>query len=278
MSIAHISAQEAAWIADTAEAKAFTDLYHAAPTSLKAQLGLKVGSVAGTNLLLATGIPDPMFNRAIGLGMRAAATLEDAQEIVESYRRASVRTWWLHWNAFAMPAGLPDRLKAAGFTEPRRKSWAKMLRGTAPPPAIATDLEITPVTEDQVPATVKAIVLAYEMPTFMTDWLRQLHKRSRWTLYGVADHGQMVGGGVVFVDGQDAWLGLGGVLPSHRRRGGQGALMARRIEDAIAMGATRIVTETGEPIANEPNPSLGNMLRCGFTHVGSRLNLVGPAR
>lgn len=276
MSIPHISAHEAAWIADKVEASAFADFYHAAPTSLQEQLGLKICAVAGTTVLLAAGIPDPMFNRAIGFGMRATASLEDAQEIVATYRRAGVRSWWLHWNPFASPVDLPDRLREAGFTEPRRKSWAKMLRGASAPPVIDTDLAITPVTEDQLPETVKAIMAAYEMPAFMGDWLRRLHKRSRWTLYGVSDHGRMVGGGAVYVDAAEAWLGLGGMLPSHRRRGGQGGLMARRIADAIAKGATRIVTETGEPIANEPNPSLGNMLRCGFTHVASRLNLASP--
>jgi hypothetical protein len=69
----------------------------------------------------------------------------------------------------------------------------------------------------------------------------------------------------------------GAVRTSHRRRGGQGALMARRIADAVAAGARYLVTETGEPMADEPNPSLANMKRCGFVTVASRLNFVGPA-
>jgi hypothetical protein len=62
------------------------------------------------------------------------------------------------------------------------------------------------------------------------------------------------------------------VLPTHRRRGGQGALMARRIADAGAAGLDWVVTETGEPIAGESNPSLANMARTGFRCVASRLN------
>jgi hypothetical protein len=53
--------------------------------------------------------------------------------------------------------------------------------------------------------------------------------------------------------------------------------MSRRIADAIAGGAAAIATETGEPVSDEPNPSLANMRRCGFACMASRLNLVAPA-
>jgi hypothetical protein len=53
--------------------------------------------------------------------------------------------------------------------------------------------------------------------------------------------------------------------------------MARRISDAIAAGCRHIVTETGEPVGDEPNPSLSNMMRCGFRKVASRLNFQAPA-
>ena len=50
---------------------------------------------------------------------------------------------------------------------------------------------------------------------------------------------------------------------------GGGGLRAAR---AIEAGCTAIVTGTGEPVGDEPNPSLANMLRCGFARGGSRLN------
>jgi GNAT superfamily N-acetyltransferase len=123
----------------------------------------------------------------------------------------------------------------------------------------------------------RAIVAAFEMPPFMAEWLAALHGQPHWRIYAVTDGTQVVGGGCLYVSGELAWLGMGGVLASHRRRGGQGALMARRIADAIEAGALHIVTETGEPIADEPNPSLANMKRCGFVTVASRLNFAGPA-
>ena len=277
MSIAQVSARDAAWIADDVEARALADFYRAAPPMLRAQLGLQVVKVAGATLLVASRLPEVMFNRAIGVGMQRRASLEDVRQIVETYRSAGVNGWWLHWNPFALPPDLPARLMAGGFTEPRRKSWAKMLRGTMPPPGIRSDLKIGPLRDEQVLDAARAIARSYEMPAFMVEWIMQLHNRPCWTLYGACDGGHLVGGGALYAEDTDAWLGLGGVLPTHRRRGGQGRLMTLRIEDAIAKGATRIVTETGEAIADEPNPSLGNMTRCGFTRVASRLNFIGPA-
>jgi GNAT superfamily N-acetyltransferase len=87
----------------------------------------------------------------------------------------------------------------------------------------------------------------------------------------------VVGGGALFLDGHDAWLGMGAMLPDYRRRGGQRALMAQRIRDAIAAGATRIFSETGEPEEKGANPSLNNMERCGFEKVVTRTSFVGSS-
>lgn len=268
---------EAARIADDAEALAFADLFDAAPAALRDRLGLRVERVADATLLLAPGLPTPMFNRAMGLGLRQPADDAALQAIGDAYRRAGIRGWWLHWNPLAAPDEMPAQLRARGFTPPPRRSWAKMLHGREAPPAIATDLGVAPARDDQIAAVTRAIATAFEMPPFMADWLAALHGRSGWRLYAVTDGAEAVGGGCLFESRDLAWLGMGAVLPSRRRRGGQGALMARRIADAIADGAAHIVTETGEAMADEPNPSLGNMQRCGFVRVASRLNFAAPA-
>jgi hypothetical protein len=269
-----LSAHAAAAIADEAEALAFADLYAAAPAALRSRLGLRVEQVADATLLLAPGLPSAMFNRAIGLGMKREAGTAEVEAIAAVYRSAG---WWLHWNPYAAPAELVSRLPAMGFTQPKRRSWAKVLRGTDPAPQVETGLHIALATEGQAGEATQAIVEAFEMPGFMADWLRCLHGRAHWRVYAATDGAQVVGGACLYTNGDLAWLGMGSISPSHRRRGGQRALMARRIADAIGDGARYIVTETGEPIADEPNPSLANMKRCGFTTVASRLNFAGPA-
>lgn len=69
--------------------------------------------------------------------------------------------------------------------------------------------------------------------------------------------------------GDVGWLGIGGVLPAHRRRGGQAALLAHRIAEAARLGARAVVTETGVPQPGQPAPSYRNIIASGFevTHV-----------
>jgi hypothetical protein len=272
-----LTARDAARISDDAEAEAFVAMWEAAPPGLRERLGLRIEKVADAVLLVAPGLPTPMFNRAIGLGMRDRTSVRDVQAIAEVFRAAGCKGWWLHWNPLAEPASLSEEIEALGFTLPARSSWAKMLRGPEAPPAIATDLRIAPAAPAQAEDVARVAVQSFEMPPFMVEWLQQL-RTGPWRMYAVTDGGAVVGGGCLYLRGPAAWLGVAAVAPSHRRRGGQGALMARRIADAAAAGAVHIVTETGEPTsAGEANPSLANMRRCGFRTVASRLNYAAPA-
>jgi len=266
------SPREAATIADQVEAAAYADLFEAAPEELKTGLDIRVERIAGMTLLIAPGAPVTIFNRVMGLGLEQPASESDVEAVLAAYKQAEVRTWWLHWNPFAQPKQFPASLRALGFKEPSRRAWAKMMRGTEPPPRIRTDLNIAPAHQHNVEAAMGEVAQAFGMPPVMARWLAALQGRPRWKVYVVADQGRPVGGGCLFVDGGCAWLGVAAIAESHRRRGAQGAVMALRIEEAIAAGCMHIVTETGEPVADEPNPSLSNMKRCGFRQVASRLN------
>ena len=90
-------------------------------------------------------------------------------------------------------------------------------------------------------------------------------------------NGEVVGGGFVHLQGERAWLGVGGVRPTARGQRVHRTLMTLRIEQAIDAGCSEIATETGEPIGDEPNPSLQNMRACGFSQAYSRLNYAAPS-
>jgi GNAT superfamily N-acetyltransferase len=272
-----LPALDAARASDAAEAAAFADLFEAAPSPLREALGLEVHRLSEATLLLAPRLPTPMFNRVIGLGLGAEfATLDDVEAIATVYRDAGVADWWIHWNPHAQPEGFDALLRERGWRLPARHHWAKMLRAAGPARAVATSLHVSAANDVDAVETAQAIARAFDMPPPMATWLRALHGRPGWRLYAARDGDRVVGGGCLHVDGERVWLGMGAVLPDARGRGGQQALMARRIDDAIAAGARWIATETGEPIADEPNPSLENMRRMGFEAVASRLNLAAP--
>jgi hypothetical protein len=210
-------------IADQVEAAAYADLFQAAPAELKTGLGIRVERIAGMTLLIAPGVPATVFNRVVGLGLEQAAREADIEALIAAYQQAGIRTWWLHWNPVAQPAQFPQKLLALGFKEASRRAWAKVLRGTNPPPRIPTDLTIERAQACNVDAAMAAVVQAFGMPPVMAQWLAALQGRPKWKVYAVADQGRPVGGACLFVDGDRAWLGIAAIAASHRRRGGQGA-------------------------------------------------------
>jgi GNAT superfamily N-acetyltransferase len=275
--MADLAPLEAARIADDVEAEAFAALYAAAPDDLRRRCGLAVERVGDATLLFAPGLPDPMFNRAIGLGLREPADEAAAGAIAAAYAGRGIKDWWLHWNPLAAPTGFQARLEQSGWTTPRRRTWAKMLRPAGDAPQFDTPWRVVRADASQAMETGRIAVEAFDMPAFLATWLGSLNQ-GPWRTYALLDGTQVVGGACLYVQGACSWLGVAAVAPSHRGRNGQAALMAHRIDEAARAGARHVVTETGEPTsAGEPNPSLANMRRCGFAQVASRWNLKPPA-
>jgi GNAT superfamily N-acetyltransferase len=83
---------------------------------------------------------------------------------------------------------------------------------------------------------------------------------------------------VLFVHERTGWLGFAAMLPRHRGRGGQHALLAARIDEARSAGCELLVTETGERLEGRPSASCANILRAGFREAYLRPNWTGPRR
>lgn len=262
--------------ADGIEAAALRDMIAAAPPEFARAVGLKSATAGGATLLIAPGIPDIQFNRAIGLGVHSAATEADVDAVVAEFAAAGSRTYWIHWNPIGSPENAPQWLTARGFALPPRRSWAKVARGVESPPRFPTALEVRGAHPGEENAAGEAITRAFGMPPAFAGWFAALALRPRWRMYVALDTANVVGGGLLYVQDNDAWLGAGGVVKEFRGRGAHLELMALRIREARAVGCTRVFTETGEPVANEANPSLANMHRCGFERLCSRLNYAAP--
>lgn len=263
-------------LADEVEALALEDFFGAATPALRSQLGLRVERHGGAVVLLAPGLSVALFNRVIGAGVHRPANPDDVDHWLRTLALSGATPRWVHLSPQASPPALSEWLRARGLTEAKRRAWVKLWRDAAPPPGWRTDLSVVPAVDESLAATVRAIVSAFEMPDILAEWIGCLHGRPGWRIYSLCEGNTPVGGAALFVSNRCAWLGMAGVLPSHRRRGGQGALLIRRITDAIEAGCESLFTETGEPVGAESNPSLDNMLRVGFTPLMSRLNLLVP--
>jgi GNAT superfamily N-acetyltransferase len=257
---------------DAIETEAHRDLFAAAPAPLARGMGLQVRSVGGATLFLATA-PTTLFNRAIGLGNERPASPEDVDAIATEYRRAGVLKHWIHVGSAARPLeALPGWLGARGYVAATRATWAKVVRGAAPPPVTSTSLAVRELDAGHADRLARVLVLAHELPAPMAAWNAALVGRQRWRAYAAFDGDEIVAGGFLFVEGRHAWLGMAGTLPSHRRRGAQVALLSARIRDALADGCTTLSAESGEPMAGEANRSLDNLYRCGFERACARAN------
>ena len=262
---------------DAVEAAACRDMLAAAPQELSSALGLATREVAGATLLMAPGLPTPMFNRVIGLGNAQSASDDDVERIATAYREAGIRSWWIHLSPGARPESLAAALGRRGFALPALKAWVKVLRDDPAPLEVETDVEARPIRKGEEQALGETLCAAFEMPASMAGWFACLAVRPGWQAVAASDRGRIIGGGLLHLQDRFAWLGAGGVRPEARGRRAHRALMALRIRLAIEAGRTRITTETGEPVGDEPNPSLRNMAACGFAKVFARLNFVAPA-
>jgi len=262
--------------AERIEAAAYRELVAAAPAEFVRAAGLRSAEIAETTLLVAPGIPDTLFNRAIGLGVHRPAAGADLDAVIHAFREAGCRNYWIHLAPCAAPESITSWLEARGFAPPARRSWAKMVRGVERPPEPGGALEVGAALPEEQTAVAEAIRGAFGMPPPFVPWLAALARRPRWRLYAARADGRVVGGAFLYLEGACAWLGAAGVLREFRGRGAQRALMALRIREAGAAGCSEVHTETGEPVANEFNPSLANMQRCGFSRVCSRLNYAPP--
>jgi GNAT superfamily N-acetyltransferase len=97
-----------------------------------------------------------------------------------------------------------------------------------------------------------------------------------WRCFVAWADDEPAGMGVLFVDGDAAWCGIGNTRPAFRRRGAQSALLAARVAAAREAGVALIATETGERSATGPTSSYDNILRAGFCESYLRPNWRSP--
>jgi hypothetical protein len=248
------------------------DMFAAAPPAVAARFGLAVERVGAATTIAAARADVPMMNRTLGLGLLEPATEATIDRLIAPWRDAPVR-YLVQVVPEAETPELRRALEARGLT--RRDNWAKVWRGAEPPPDIATDLRIEPVGRTCSRAYAEIMRQAFGLAPEYAAFFEGAPGRDGWLTYLAFDGEQPVAAASLFLHGEIGAFGGGATLPSHRRRGAQGALMARRIRDGLALGCRSFMAEAAEDTPDEPNPSYHNMLRNGFRLAYLRRNYVG---
>lgn len=258
------------------ERAAAEDLHAAAGEELCARLGLAVKRIGSALVSVAGALPPSaiVINRTLGLGLGAEATEEELTAVVAAYRQAGVQRYFVHVHPDAQPADLGARLQARGLEKTR--GWMKFARGREAVEPANTSLEIRPAGPEDAAAFGRIESAAFDLGPHAAPWLEALVGRSGWHIYMSFADGVPAGAGALFVRDDVAWLDWGATEPAFRGRGGQSAILRRRIAAALDLGCRLLVTATGEEVPGDPQHSYNNILRAGFHPAYVRDNHAPP--
>ena len=265
-----LSTAEVAELVEFAEARAWSSFYHGAPTATADALGIQVVTVGPTTALAMAGAPFPLVNRVIGLGVGAPATEGVVDELLDVYGGIGVKDFAVQIAESAGPRELTRWLDERDLVA--GGAWAKACRGNGPVSAPQGPARVERASQLDVDTFGDVATRGYEMPEIFGPLFGGVVGKPDWHAYLAYDGPEAIATGAMYVMGDVAWLGMGSTVPTHRRRGAQGALLARRLEDGIDLGCRWFVTETGAEDADRPNASLRNMLRVGFEVAYLRRN------
>lgn len=240
------------------ERDAWEDLYRAS-----AALGVSVVYGRDARVLCAPGLDHLLLNRAIGL-----TSTEDVDEVLESFAAAGVSRFLVHAGPDAR--ALRGALEARGLARYRR-SWVKLARGRGPVAPARTDLEV----RDAHPGEARfgqILAAGFDMPEGAGALFDGALGRPRWISLVACERGEPVAAALAYMEGRTGYLAGGATLPSHRRRGAQGALVRERVLRLLELGCDLVVSETGESVPGDPQHSYRNLERFGLVPIYVRDN------
>ena len=259
-------------VSEKIERDALAEIHAAASDELRNELGLSGNVVDGGLTSVASALPDSaiVINRAIGVGLSRAATREDVASIARSYRDAGVDRYFFQVHPNAAPEAIRDWLSDEELIKAR--GWQKFMRGIEPAPDVSCDLRLEKIGNENGQDFATIVCNAFDLGDAAIPWLARLPTRPDWHVFMSFEGDQPAGAGALFIRDGIAWSDFGATDPGFRRRGSQGALLAKRIDYAIQSGCREIHTCTGEDVAGDPQHSFRNILKMGFSPTYVREN------
>src|SRR4051794_9670654 len=100
---------------ETAEARAWADMYAAAPRDFARSAGVATRTVGGALVISWAATGRRYFNRAIGLGVIEPATPEALDDVVDGYAEAGIGMFLIASQPHCRPRGFEDALRERGF-------------------------------------------------------------------------------------------------------------------------------------------------------------------
>lgn len=255
------------------EAAFWNELYAAAPPAAVQAAGLRTLRIGTGRAYLAPRVDVLALNKVIGLGLEAPAEEDALNRLLATYAEAGVGRLFFQVSPAARPPALYRWLTAHGGHH--YNNWIKLHRPLdTPVPEVATDLHVAPIDPANAMTFGQMVAPHFDWPAAMAAALAGTVGRSGWRHYVALDGDVPVATAALFVRDGYAYFGPAATDEAHRRRGAQSALIARRLQDAVAMGCHTAITDTAEERPDTSVPSYRNMRRMGFTVAYARPNYL----
>lgn len=263
-------------VAEEIERSAFEELHSVATAEMRHRLGLKSLTIGSTFVSVAEALPPTaiVLNRAIGLGLRAAETIDSINEIIDVYQASQVKRYFVQIHPDAQPESIVSWLQARGLEKAR--GWQKFSRGRQAVEPPGTNLKIEQIGPEKGNDLALILSDAFDLGDVARPWIARLPHADKWHVYMTYDGDIPAGTGSVYIDGDCAWMDFGATAPQFRRRGSQSSLLRHRVQFAMDQGCKQMFTCTGEDVPGDPQHSYSNIMRTGFVEDYVRANYAPP--
>lgn len=218
--------------------------------------GMEVAIIDDGELAIsaAPDLPGPVFNQGLGF-----ASLPHLVPRAVEHFRAHRTTGWVWADGPPWPNAEADATAVSAVADPRAIDGVE-LPGGVTVREIARD-EIGPWADVVATSAGLAPAVAAAWRALERPFALGAHDRR----FVAEEGGRVVGAGALHVRRRVGWLRAGAVLPSHRGRGIQRALIVARARAAASLGAELVGAS-----ANDGGPSAANLDRLGFRVVARR--------
>lgn len=258
---------------EAAEARAWADLYAAAPAAWAESVGLGTGQVAGALVLRWAASGRRYFSRVIGLGVAAPASAEAVDEILDGYRDAGITMFLLQSLPHCRPAGYERWLRTRGLESfDVQDRVVRDGRPFAPSPLVeGRELIVERVEAQNKDEWASFLQRVYRLDT--GPWLQALVGRPGWHQYVALEEGKIVAARGMYIGPEGtAWLGMDGPVPGVTTEDYEpdAALCSFIVEDGLARGARPFIADIEAPSTTMGTPAYQYFARLGFRRPYAR--------
>jgi hypothetical protein len=259
---------------EAAEARAWADMYAAAPAEFAEAAGVGTRDVAGTLVLSWAATGRRYFSRTIGLGVVAPATPGAIDQILEGYAEQGIPMFLVQSLPHCHPVEYEGWLRQRGL-EPF-DAQDRVVRGGEPLDVVPNGSNdrrlvverVRPETQDEWAEFLQRV---YRLDT--GPWLQALIGRPGWHQYVAREEDRVVGARGMYI-GPDgiAWWGMDGPVPGVMTEDSEpdAAICGFMVEDGLVHGARGFIADIEAPSASMDTPAYEYFSRLGFRRPYAR--------